>query len=135
MPRQEHYEVVADQLSALIDHKAFTTMPRRDITNLLREASSEPRTRIKSLVARDMSEVLQERGLAFFPSLEETATRDNLRLFRVDSVFGHLVDLIVTPSPEADVELGGIIKKVKGTWNWHLGKHRDPEQHELQTAV
>lgn len=126
MVNREHYAAVAVQLKDRIDHRAFATIPRRDVTNILRQVSGEERTRIKSIVARDLTEVLEENGLRFFPSLEETDTRDNLRLYRVGSVLDDLVQMIAHPSPTNDANLGAAIKKVKGTWKWHK---------ELQTVA
>lgn len=124
MPKHADYVAVAEELTSYISSKAFATIGRREITEILRNVSGEPRTRIKSLVARDMTEVLAEHGLCFYPALEETDTRDNLRLYRIDSVIAQLVDTIAHPSPESDVALGVALKKIKGTWNWHK-QHSD----------
>jgi hypothetical protein len=119
MPKHADYVAVAEELKGHIDHRAFATIARREVTEILRRVSGEPRTRIKSLVARDMTEVLAEYGLSFYPALEETDTRDNLRLFRTESVIAHFVEMIAHPSPESDIELGVALKKIKGTWQWH----------------
>lgn len=126
MVNRGHYDEVANRLTSYIDHKAFATIPRREVTNLLREVSGEERTRIKSIVARDLTEVLESNGLRFYPSLEETDTRDNLRLYRTGSVLDELVTMIAHPSPMNDAKLGAAIKKVKGTWKWHKNQELQP---------
>lgn len=125
MVTRDHYGAVAEQLKERIENRAFATIPRRDVTNILREVSGEERTRIKSIVARDLSTVLEENGLRFYPPLETTDTRDNLRLFRIGSVLDELVEVIVHPSPLNDAKLGASIKKIKGTWKWHNNKAQD----------
>lgn len=126
MVDRKHYTEVAVQLKGYIDHKAFATIPRREVTNILRQVSGEERTRIKSIVARDLTSVLEENGLRFFPPLETTDTRDNLRLYRIDSVLDDLVQMIAHPSPLNDAKLGAAIKKVKGTWKWHKDRELQP---------
>jgi hypothetical protein len=119
MPNRNHYARVAKELRAKLDEgrQAFKTVSRREILDILRDVSGEPTTRIKSVVARDLAQVMLEReALRCFPSLEETDSLDNVRIFRAASVFGHLVDLIAYPSKDDDVEVGTVLKKVKGTW-------------------
>ncbi len=118
MPGRHEYVKVADQLKKMLNGKAFMTIPRRDVTDILREVSGEPTTRIKSLVARDLTLVLLEQALRCYPSLEETDMNDTVRIFRAGSVFSKLVDLIVHPSKETDHDVGAMLKKVKGTWDW-----------------
>ncbi len=119
MPDRSHYALVAKELRKRLNGKAFTTVPRRDITEILRDVSGEPTTRIKSTVAADLSRVMLEKeALRCYPGLEETASQDNVRIFRASSVFGNLVDLIAHPSPDADREVGNVLKKIKGEWDW-----------------
>jgi hypothetical protein len=115
MPNRNHYARVAKELRTKLDEgrQAFKTVSRREILDILRDVSGEP----KSVVARDLAQVMLEReALRCFPSLEETDSQDNVRIFRAASVFGHLVDLIAYPSKDDDVEVGTVLKKVKGTW-------------------
>jgi hypothetical protein len=119
MPDRTHYALVAKQLKQKLNGKAFTTIPRRDITDILRDVSGEPTTRIKSNVASELSQVLLEKeALRLYPPLEDTDTHGNVRIFRAGSVFGNLVDLIVHPSGDADREVGAVLKKIKGQWDW-----------------
>lgn len=93
------------------------TVGRRDILEILRDVSDEPTTRIKSTVAWDLSQVLLEKeALRLYPPLDETD--GNVRIFRAGSVFGNLVDLVVHPSKDADREVGAVLTKIKGEWNW-----------------
>lgn len=119
MPRYADYVAVAQRLEESLEHKAFMTISRKEVTNILREVSGEPRTRIKTLIAHDLTEALGEHGLSFYPTLGDTDTRDNVRLFRTASVIGNIVNIIVHPTPETDAELGAALKKIKGQWNWH----------------
>ncbi len=119
MPNRNHYARVAKELRTKLDEgrQAFKTVSRREILDILRDVSGEPTTRIKSVVARDLAQVMLEReALRCFPSLEETDSQDNVRIFRAASVFGNLVDLIAHPSKDDDKELGDILKKIKLTW-------------------
>lgn len=118
MPGRNDYALVARELRQRLNGKAFLTIGRRKVTDILREVSGEPTTRIKSVVARDLTQVMLEQGLRCYPSLEETNTFETVRIFRAGSMFGNLVDLIIYPSNETDHDVGAMLKKVKGTWNW-----------------
>ena len=118
MPTRNDYILVARELKKLLNGKAFKTVRRREITNILRDVSGEPTTRIKSGVAKDLTQVLLEQAIRCYPSIEETEMYDAVRIFRAGSVFGNLVDLIVHPSSETDADVGEMLKEVKGTWNW-----------------
>jgi hypothetical protein len=118
MPSRNDYALVARELKRRLNGKAFLTIPRREITDILREVSGEPAARIASIKARDLTQVLLEQALRCYPTLEETDMFDTVRVFRAGSVFGNLVDLIVHPSKETDRDVGAMLKKVKGTWDW-----------------
>lgn len=118
MPSRNDYALVARDLRKRLNGKAFLTIGRRRVTDILREVSGEPTTRIKSNVARELTQVLLEQGLRCYPGLEETNTFETVRIFRAGSMFGNLVDLIVHPSNETDRDVGAMLKKVKGTWDW-----------------
>ena len=116
MPDRSHYALVGKQLKQKLNKKAFMTVARRDILDILRDVSNEPTTRIKNNIAWDLSQVLLEKeALRLYPPLDETD--GNVRVFN-SSVFGNLVDLIVHPSGEADREVGAVLKKIKGQWDW-----------------
>jgi hypothetical protein len=89
-----------------------------EITNLVREVSGEDTTRIKSGVAGVLGLALLEQGVRCYPSLEDTTTGDTVRLFHAGSVFGNLVDLLIYPSNLGDKDLGAMLKKIKGQWDW-----------------
>ena len=118
MPSRNNYVLVARELKKRLNGRAFMTIPRREVTDILREVSGEPATRIKSGVAKEMTQVLLEQALRCYPSIEETDTFDAVRVFHAGSVFSNLVDLIVHPSHETDRDLGDMLRKVKGTWDW-----------------
>lgn len=119
MPNRSHYALVGKELKKRLNGKAFTTVPRLEITEILRTVSGESTTRIKSSVAWELSQVLLEKeALRCYPSLEETDSYDNVRIFRAGSVIGNLVDLIAHPDPESDKEVGEMLAKIKGKWHW-----------------
>lgn len=122
MPSRNHYVLVARELKKRLNGRAFLTIPRREVTEILREVSEEPTTRIKSTIARDLTQVMLEQALRCYPSIEETEMNDTVRVFHAGSVFGNLVDLIVHPSKETDADVGAMLKKVKGTWDWSTPK-------------
>lgn len=119
MPNRNHYSLVAKQLRNRLNGKAFETVSRSTITDILREVSGEPTTRIKSIVARDLTQVmLEQQALRCYPSIEETDSMDNVRIFRAGSAIGNLVDLIIHPAKETDKEVGDMLVKLKGKWDW-----------------
>jgi hypothetical protein len=118
VPNRNQYVLVARELKKQLNGKAFMTIHRREITEILRGVSGEPTTRIKSGVAREMTQVLLEQALRCYPSIEETDMDASVRIFRAGSMFSNLVDLIVHPSAETDADVGEMLKKIKGSWNW-----------------
>ena len=118
MPSRHHLTIVARRLKTRLNGRAFLTIPRMDVTELLREVSGEDTTRIKSGIAGDLERVLLEQGIRTYPSLAETSTDDTIRLFHSDSKLGELIDLLIYPSTETDRELGEMLTKVKGKWVW-----------------
>jgi hypothetical protein len=118
MPTRTHLVAVARQLKRDLGTRAFKTIPRTDITEMLREVSGEPTTRIKSTLAADLTSALINQGVQVYPPLTETTTGDMVRLYHAGSVLGQLIDIIVYPDEGTDSELGGVIAKVKGKWKW-----------------
>ena len=118
MPTRTHLVTVARKLKQQLNGRAFLTIQRTDITELLREVSGEPTTRIKSSLAGDLTSALINQGVQVYPSLGETTTGDTVRLYHAGSVLGQLIDTIVHPDEGTDRELGDVLKKVKGKWNW-----------------
>jgi len=118
MPTRHHLAIVARQLKVRLNGKAFLTIPRAEVTGMLREASGEEGTRIKSVIGSDLERALLEQAVRCYPSFAHTTTGDTIRLFHTPSLLGDLVDLLVYPSTETDRELGAVLKKVKGQWEW-----------------
>jgi hypothetical protein len=118
LPTRTHLVSVARELKNQLNGKAFLTIERTKITELLRETSREPATRIKSSLARDLTSALINQGIQAYPALEDTTTGDTIRIYHAGSVLGQLIDTIVHPDPGTDTDLGGVLKKIKGTWNW-----------------
>jgi hypothetical protein len=118
MPTRTHLVTVARKLRQQLNGRAFLTIDRTDITEMLRDVSGEPGTRIKSSLAADLTSALVNQGVQVYPSLSETTTGDTVRLYHAGSVLGQLIDTIVHPDPGTDKDLGDVLKKVKGKWNW-----------------
>jgi hypothetical protein len=118
MPNQTHLVATARQLKQQLNGHAFLTVPRTQITYLLREISGEPGARIKSRLAADLTSALVNQGVQVYPSLSETTTGDTVRLYHAGSVLGQLIDTIVHPDPGTDTDLGDVLTKVKGKWKW-----------------
>lgn len=118
MPSRTHLVAVARKLKHQLDGRAFVTVPRTQITDLLRKESGEPTTRIKSGLAADLTSALITQGVLVYPGLGETTTGDMVRLYHAGSVLGQLIDTIVHPDPGTDKDLAEVLTKVKGKWNW-----------------
>jgi hypothetical protein len=118
MPTRTHLVAVARKLKHQLNGHAFLTIQRTKITELLREVSGEPTTRIKSGLAADLTSALVNQGVQVYPSLGETTTGDTVRLYHAGSVLGQLIDTIVHPDPGTDSDLGYVLTKIKGKWNW-----------------
>jgi hypothetical protein len=87
---------------------------------MLREISGEPSTRIKSTLAEGLTDALINQGVQVYPPLTETTTADTVRLYHAGSVLGQLLDTIVHPDPGTDKDLGELLTKMKGKWNWAI---------------
>lgn len=118
MPTRTHLVTVARQLKQVLNGQAFKTIQRTTITQMLRDVSGEPTTRIKSGLAEDLTSALINQGVQVYPSLGETTTGDTVRLYHAGSVLGQLIDTIVHPDEGTDKELGDVLSKVKGKWKW-----------------
>lgn len=118
MPTRTHIQMLARRLTNQLAGKAFLTVERATITDMLRRVSGEPSTRLKSRLARELTEALDGHGIGVYPPLDTTSTRDTVRLYHLDSVFGHLLDILLNPDTNSDSELGKVILKVKGKWRW-----------------
>lgn len=118
MPTRTHLVAVARKLKQQLNGRAFLTIQRTEITDILRVVSGEPSTRIKSGLAADLTSALVTQGVQVYPSLAETTTGDTVRLYHAGSLLGQLIDTIVHPDSGTDKELGDVLKKIKGHWKW-----------------
>jgi hypothetical protein len=116
MPNRSHLVAVARKLKRQLNGQAFLTIDRTDITEMLREVSGEPSTRIKSTLAEGLTEALINQGVQVYPTLTETTTGDTVRLYHAGSVLGQLIDTIAHPDPSTDKDLGEVLSKIKGKW-------------------
>ncbi len=116
MPSRANLNQVARELKKQLNHKAFLTLPRMQVTQMLREVSGEETTRIKANLAAELETALLHQGVRCYPGLGETTTGDTLRLFHAGTLLGTLVDLVAQPSPEDDGDLADVLTKIKGKW-------------------
>lgn len=134
MPTRTHLVAVARQLKAELNGHAFRTIQRTRITEILRQKSGEPTTRIKSTLAAELTSALINQGVQVYPSLAETTTGDTVRLYHAGSVLGQLIDTIVHPDEGTDKELGDVLSKVKGKWTWAPLKGPAPPEGDTATS-
>lgn len=118
MPQYGDLVQVAKTLKQRLNGKAFETMPRFEITEILRKVSGEDATRLKTAMAQDLEYALLEQGVRVYPKLQDTTTGDNVRLFHPGTVVASIVDMIMYPSQTTDKELAEVTRKVKGLWDW-----------------
>ncbi len=118
MPTHAHLLDVARELRKRLGKRAFLTLPREEVTGVLRQVSGEDSTRIKKVMGADLDRALLERGVRCFPGFAETTTGDNIRVFHSGTVMGDFVDMLRHPSEQTDRELAAAITKFKGKWDW-----------------
>ncbi len=104
---------VAKIMKRKIDGRAFTSIPRREITDEVRRASGKDTTRLKADMAKRLTEQLARQGVRVFPPLGETDANGSVRIFHVGTVVADLVDMLETPGPATDRELATVTSKVK----------------------
>ena len=112
MPSYAHLVEVASQLRARLGTAPFLTIPRRDITDLVRAVSGEETTRIKREMAEQLERALLEQGARVFPSLQETSTFDSVRLFQPGTAIARIVDVLSHPGSATDTDLLSISRKI-----------------------
>ena len=117
MPTNAHLVSVAKSIKNRINGKAFESIPRMEITDLLRRVSGEDTTRLKKTMSEDLERKLLEQGVRVFPRLQETSTGDTVRVFHTGTVVASLVDMLASPSPDTDWQLAGMTNKVKSVQN------------------
>ena len=118
MPSRSHLVQLARELRRQLNGHAFVTLDRVEVTQKLRDIAGEDKTRIKSSIASDLELALLEQGVRCYPGFVGTTTGDTIRLFHAGSVLGSVVDLLIHPSKDTDRDLGAMIKKIKGQWDW-----------------
>lgn len=111
-------DVVARQLSIRLNGQAFTTVSKRDMANMLREASSNPGTRLTKARAKRLESSLRLHGIIAYPELEDSNATDNIRLYHTGTVAADVANVILYPSEVADKKLAVLTRKAKGTWAW-----------------
>ena len=114
MPTPADLSRVAKSIRNRIDGKAFERIPRREITDLLREVSGESTTRLKRAMSEDLERKLLEQGVRVFPSLQNTSTGDVVRVFHTGTALASLLDMLLYPSAETDREVAEVTSKVEG---------------------
>jgi hypothetical protein len=135
MPTRTHLTEVARQLKKDLNGSAFVTVDRMEITRRLRLVSGEPTTRIKKLLAEQLTDALAAQGVLVFPPLGQTSTHDTIRLYHAGSLLGQIIDIVVHPDPSTDKELGGVLLKVKGQWKWATEAGPAPTTREAPPAA
>ncbi|MGH8996978.1 MAG: hypothetical protein ACRDYB_13285 [Acidimicrobiales bacterium] len=111
------------------------SIDRAEITELLREVSGEPRTRIKSNLARLLTEELITQGIQVHPSLGETTTGDTVHLYHAGSLFGQVNDMFTHPDKGHDKNLGEVLTKIKGKWQWAPVEEPAPSTDDLEAHL
>lgn len=118
MPTNTDLIAVARELKRQLNGHAFRTVARTDLTALLREASGQPTTRLKSKLAIGLGKALADEGILVHPPLQDTTTGDTVRMCHAGSLFARLQKMILEPDSGSDRELGDVLRKIKGQWEW-----------------
>jgi hypothetical protein len=108
--------LVARDLKKSLGNRAFLTVRRSEVTQLVRDTSGLDSTRVKAVMGQDLEQALLEQGVRCFPSLSETS-EDAVRLFHAGTFTGAIVDMLRHPAKETDRELAVVLTKLKGKWN------------------
>ena len=111
-------DAVARQLCIRLNGQAFTTVSKRDMANMLREASGNPGARLTKARAKRLESSLRLNGIIAYPELEDTNAADNIRLYHAGTVAAEVAHAILYPSEDADKKLAVLTQKAKGTWTW-----------------
>lgn len=118
MPNRTHLTATARRLKEKLNGDPFLTIPRYEITTILREVSGESTTRMKSQLAHDLTSALVNEAVLVYPPLAETTTGDTVRLYRAGTVLAQLIDTILHPDPGTDKDLDDVLHKVESQWVW-----------------
>jgi hypothetical protein len=118
MPTNTDLIAVARELKRQINGHAFRTVARTELTALLREASGQLATRLKRNLATGLGRALADEGVLVHPPLQDTTTGDTVRMCHAGSLFARLQKMILEPDSGSDRELGDVLRKIKGQWDW-----------------
>lgn len=118
MPTRTHLAAVARAVKNQLGDRAFLTLERSVITGMLRQVSGEPKTRLSSRLAQELTRILCFEGIQVYPDLATTATHDTIRLYRAGTVMANLTDAIANPDSGNDWYLADVLTKIKGKWRW-----------------
>ncbi|MFB7860056.1 hypothetical protein [Rhodococcus qingshengii] len=117
-PSTAHLTAVARDLKRELNGQAFLTLKRMDITTRIRQVSGEARTKLRPGMAAELTRELNEQAVQVHPPLTESSMFDSIRLCHAGSLLSRVQKVIVEPSPESDKELGDLLRKIKGQWEW-----------------
>lgn len=112
MLEQKDYAETAEVIKGRLGRRAFMTISRMDVTDILREVSGQAGTRVKSLVAYAITQEMEERGLTFYPALSDVGGKDNIRVVRTNSFIPELVELLNFPNEDNDAKLRAALRQV-----------------------
>lgn len=135
MVNRNHLTAAARDLKKRLGNRAFLTVQRSEVTQLVREVSGEDSTRVKAVMGQELEQALLEQGVRCFPSLADTS-EDAVRVFHAGTFTGAIVDMLRHPGSETDRELAEALIKLKGRWNW-VGRgepavEAEPEFHPVK---
>lgn len=112
---QDTYLKLADQICRIMDQDrlAYTTKTRTELTTLLREVSTQPRSKIGASVGDAIETALDHRGFRVFPHINEVGTHEAVRIVRRGTFVDQILNAFLHPSATTDTELADLITKVK----------------------
>lgn len=131
MITQSDLKRVARELKKRLGNRAFYTIQRFEVTELVRTLSGDDATRIKSVMGQNLEQALLEQGIRIFPAFSETGGADSIRLFHAGTVTSDFVDMLRYPSPNTDRELADAINRFKGKF---VFRNQGEAQSEGQAA-
>jgi hypothetical protein len=121
VPTRTDLTNTAQLLKDRLGDRAFLTIERSAVTEILRDESGSPATQLKHRLAQALTDILCSQGIQIFPPLTATSSRDHVRLYRTGTLTADLVDVITNPDPGRDWYLADSLTKIKGKWAWAQG--------------
>lgn len=95
------------------DGVAYTTKTRSEITTLLRELSSQPRSKIGRSVGDAIEAALDHRGFRAFPHINDIDTNGATRIIRRGTFADQILNAWLHPGIITDTALAELITKAK----------------------